>query len=91
MGDEGQGEAMARARFRVEGAGVCLQSSQGDLVTVWGRWEERDGEDRTQQETLADRTSASLGGRSVGRMTGQWQKGAVKLGVEWLAAGSGRD
>ena len=22
---------------------------------------------------------------------GQWQKGAVKLGVEWLAAGSGRD
>ena len=32
----------------------------------------------------------SLGGRSVDRMTGQWQKGAVKLGVEWLAAGPGR-
>ena len=31
MGGEGQGEAMLRARFRVEGAGVCLQSSHRAL------------------------------------------------------------
>ena len=31
------GEWMVRARFRVEEAGVCLQSPQGDLVTVCGR------------------------------------------------------
>ena len=37
MGDEGQGEAMVRARFRVEGASVCIQSPQGGLVTVCGR------------------------------------------------------
>ena len=43
MGDEGQGEAMVRARFWVEGAGVCLQSPRGDLVTVCGRWAGRDG------------------------------------------------
>ena len=43
------------------------------------------------KEALADRDGVSLGGRSVDRMTGQWQKGAVKLGVEWLATGSGRD
>ena len=42
-------------------------------------------------QPLADRDGVSLGGRSADRMTGQWQKGAVKLGVEWLAAGSGRD
>ena len=43
MGDEGQGEAMVRARFRVEAAGVCLQSPQRNLVTVCGRWAGRDG------------------------------------------------
>ncbi len=53
MGDEGQGEAMVRARFRVEGDGVCLQSPLGDLATVWGRWAGRDGGERTQQEALA--------------------------------------
>ena len=44
---------MVRARFRVEGAGVCLQSPLGDLATVWGRWAGRDGGERTQQEALA--------------------------------------
>ena len=57
------------------------------LQWLWrARWQ-----DRPRQEALADRDGVSLGGRSVDRMTGQWQKGAVKLGVEWLAAGSGRD
>ena len=40
-------------------------------MTVWGRWEERDGEDRTQQETLADRAGASWRGRSVVRWVAQ--------------------
>ena len=67
MGDEGQGEAMVRARFWVEGAGVCLQSPLGGLVTVCGRWAGRDGGERAQQETLADRTGASWRGPSVVR------------------------
>ena len=62
MGDEGQGEAMVRARFRVNGAGVCLQPPRGDLATVWGRWARRDGGERTQQEGLADQGGASLRG-----------------------------
>ena len=43
---------MVRARFRVEGAGVCFQSPQGGLVAVCGRWAGRDGGERTQQETM---------------------------------------
>ena len=62
MGDEGQGEAMVRARFRVNGAGVCLQPPRGDLATVWGRWARRDGGERMQQEGLADQGGASLRG-----------------------------
>ena len=62
MGDEGQREAMVRARFRVNGAGVCLQPPRGDLATVWGRWARRDGGERTQQEGLADQGAASLRG-----------------------------
>ena len=62
MGDEGQGEAMVRARFRVNGAGVCLQPPRGDLATVWGRWARRDGGERPQQEGLADQGGASLRG-----------------------------
>ena len=66
---------MVRARIRINGAGVCLQPPRGDLVTVWGRWAGRDGGERTRQEALADRTGASLRGRSVGRMAGQLQTG----------------
>ena len=47
--------------------------------------------ENTQQGTLADRTGASLRGRSVGRMAGQLRTGAVRLGVESLAAVPGRD
>ena len=71
MGDEGQGEAMVGARFRVEGAGVCLHSPPGDLVRVCGRWAGRDGGERTQQEALADRGGASWRGRSVVRWVAQ--------------------
>ena len=59
---------MVRARFRVNGAGVCLQLPRGDFVTVCGCWSGRDSGERTQQEALADRTGASSRGRSVGRM-----------------------
>ena len=38
-----------------------------------------------QQERLAGRLGASWRGRSVGRMAGQWQTGAVRLGVAGLA------
>ena len=44
-------------------------------MTVWGRWAGRDGGERTRQEAPADRTGASLRGRSVGRMAGQLQRG----------------
>ena len=59
---------MVRARFGVEGAGVCLQLLWGDIVTLCGCWSGRDSGARTQQEALADRTGASWRGRSVGRM-----------------------
>ena len=52
---------------------------------------ERDGGERTRQEALAGRTGASLRGRSVGGDVGHWRTGGVRPGVEWLAAGPGRD
>ena len=67
----GKGRQWSGYDFGVNWAGVCLQSPQGDLVTVWGRWEERDGGDRTQQEALADRAGASWRGRSVVRWVAQ--------------------
>ena len=61
---------MVRARFRVEGTGVCLQSPQGDIVTVWGRWEERDG--RIGRSKRPSRTGLVRVG------------GDVRLSVGWL-------
>ena len=40
---------------------------------------------------FADWAGASWRERSVGRMAGQWQTGAVRLGVEGLAIAPGRD
>ena len=82
---------MVRARFPAIGAGVCLQPPRGDLVTVWGTLGRARWRDRTRQEALADWAGASLRGRWVGRMAGQWRTGAVRLGVEWLAAVPRRD
>ena len=62
-------------------AGVCLHSLQGDLVTVCGRWVGRDGGERTQQETLADRAGASWRGRSVVRWMAQTP--ALPSGRKW--------
>ena len=63
------------------GAGVCIHSPQGDLVTVCGHWVGGDGGERTQQETLAERGGASWRGRSVIRMA---------AGCRRRQAGSGR-
>ena len=68
-----------------------LQSPHRAPMALCGSCDARDGGERTQQGTLADRTGASLRGRSVGRMAGQLRTGAVRLGVESLAAVPGRD
>ena len=72
--------------------GRCLSSAAAgrpcDRLGTLGRARWR-GEDR--REVLADRTGARLRGRSVGRMAGQLRTGAVRLGVESLAAVPGRD
>ena len=77
-----------RARFRVNGASVCLQPLRGDLVTVWGRWAGRDGGERTQQETLAERAGASWRGRSVVRWVAQGP--ALPSGRKWNRSQSGQ-
>ena len=70
----------------------------------WGRWEVGGGTSVTAQAPMAvcgswdARDGNRIGSRElprswlvrVGGTLGQWQKGAVKLGVEWLAAGPGR-
>ena len=71
---------MARARIRVEGgwrrpAGVFGGDDVGLQWLLRARWR-----DKTQQEMLADRAGASLRGRSVGRMAGQWRSCAVRRG-----------
>ena len=71
---------MARARIRVEGgwrrsAGVFGGDDVGRQWLLRARWR-----DKTQQEMLADRAGASLRGRSVGRMAGQWRSCAVRRG-----------
>ena len=84
-------KAMVRARIRVDGRLAAVAGAFGDAdVGLQWLWRPR-LQDRTRQEALADWAGVSLGGRSVDRMTGQWQKGAVRLGVEWLAAGPGLD
>ncbi len=90
MGDDGQGEAMVRARFRVNEAGVCLQPPRGGLVTVWdvgqgemaGRIRSR-GLPRTGLARVCWDLRLSAGWAGCSRV--------VRLGVESLAAGSGRD
>ena len=89
MGGLNPNPPMDGARTGEGGKGVTGAFGGTDVGLQW-LWRTR-WQDRPRQEALADRDGVSWGGRSVDRMTGQWQKGAVKLGVEWLAAGSGRD
>ena len=91
-GGEGVTGAMIRARIRVDGR------LAGGLRRFWGcQWRSAMGaggqdEDRGHgKKRLRTEMARVGGGRSVGRMAGQWQTGAVRLGVEWLAAVPGRD
>ena len=61
---------MVRGRFRVDGAGVCHQPPQGDLVTVCGRCAGRDGGDED-----AARDTRGLGWREFAGTLGQLQTG----------------
>ena len=70
--------------IRVDEAWVCLQSPQGDFVSVCGRCAGRDGGESKQQETLAERLSRVCG--DVGSVEDRF-----RLGVESLAAVPGRD
>ena len=79
---------MVGARFRVEGAGVCLHSPPGDLVRVCGRWAGRDGGERTQQEALPDRAGKSWRGRSVVRWAAQAP--TLPSGRKWNGAQPGQ-
>ena len=73
---------MIRARIWVDGrlAGGLQVLLRAPMAPYSGCGEP-DG-DRTRQEALADWAGASLRGRSVGRMAGQWRTGSVRLGVE---------
>ena len=83
-GDKGHGGAIVPVDFGQMAQSAVVVSS-------------RSPRDRTQQETLAGRFGVSFGdvGEPLGgvrvRSAGQWQTGAVKPGVEWRAAGPGRD
>ena len=82
---------MIQVRIRVDGKlDGDLQALLGAPAAAYRGCGERDGGERTQQETLADRDGASWRGCSIGRMAGQWQTGAIRLGMEWLATGPRR-
>ena len=81
---------MVRARFRVDGADVFLQPLQGGLLAVCGRWTGRDGGERTQQETLADRGGTSWGRWISCRWVSGWEwnrsqpcQGATHIALPW--------
>ena len=83
---------MIRARIWVDGrlAGG-LQALLGAPMAAYSGCGERDGgigHGKRRSRTGLARVCGDV--QLVGTL-GQWQKGAVKLGVEWLAAGSGRD
>ena len=90
-GGEGVTGAMIRARIRVAGrlAGG-LQALLGAPMAAYSGCGERDGEIGHGKRRSRTWAGASLRGRSIGRMAGQWRTGSVRLGVEWLAVGPGR-
>ena len=78
------------ARFRVDGAGVCLQPQRGELVAVWGRWAGRDGGIGHGKRRSRTGLARVCGDVQFAGTLGQWRTGGVRLGVESLAAGLGR-
>ena len=81
---------MVRARFRVEGAGVCLQSPLGDLVTVWGRWESEMAVRGRSKRLLRTGLARELAGTFGCPWGGSGTDFAVRLEVESLATVKGR-
>ncbi len=87
---EGVTGAMVRARIRVDGR------LAGGLQALWGhRWRPAVAVASGMAGQDAARVARGpgwrkLAGRSVGWMTGQWQKGGVRQDVEPLATGPGR-
>ena len=67
-----------------------LQSLHRAPVAACGRWAGRDGGERTQQETLADRDWRELAGTFGCPLGGSGTDGAVRQEVESLAAVPGR-
>ena len=88
---------MVRARIREDEGLAAVCRRLGAPMAACSGCGERDGGERTRQEALADRTGASLRGRSVcgdvqfAGTLGHWRTGAVRPGVEWLATGPRRD
>ena len=90
-GGEGVTGAMIRARIWVDGrlAGG-LQALLGAPMAAYSGCGERDGgigHGKRRSRTGLARVGGDV---QLAGTLGQWQKGAVRLGVEWLAAGPGR-
>ena len=80
---------MIRARIRVDGKlEGDLQALSGAPLAAYRGCGERDGRiGHGKRRSRGHRDGASWRGRSIGRMAGQWQTGAVRLEMEWLAVG----
>ena len=78
---------MVRARIRVDGrlAGGLQELLGAPMAAGCG---ERDG--GIGHGKRRSRTGMARVGGAFGWPAGQWQRGAVRPGVEWLAAGPGR-
>ena len=68
-----------------------LQSPHRAPMALCGSCDARDGERIRSRELSRTGLARVCWGRSVGRMAGQLRTGAVRLGVESLAAVPGRD
>ena len=91
--DSGRGEgvtgAIIRARIRVDG-GLAggMQALLGAPIAAYSGCGEPDG--GIGHGKRRSRTGLARVCGDVGLAGGQWRTGAVRLGVEWLAAGPGR-
>ena len=84
-GDERATGEMAWARLGVDGeVGGGSSVTHRPPMAVCGAGMRRDG------KRIGSRELRGAGWCEFGAL-GQWQKGAVRLGVEWLAAGPGLD
>ena len=81
---------MVRARFRVNGP-VSVFSRRGETLRPSGDVGQGEMAGRGRSERARGPGWREFAGSSVGRMAGQLQTGAVRLGVESLAAVPGRD